>query len=103
MAICSVRPRLAVHKRTLEDLFWFTEPGIVPRDGHIFVVPAKANISTIVKTDLDGLMFGHGEEPVTPTRELVSLVSGLATPLREVVPPYQKLPSRENQRKDLMS
>ena len=58
----------------------------MPRDGHIFVVPAKANISTIVKTDLDGLMFGHGEEPVTPTRELVSLVSGLATPLREVVP-----------------
>jgi len=37
--LCSVRPKLAVHKRTLQDLIWFPEPGILPREGHIFVVP----------------------------------------------------------------
>jgi len=60
LAVCSVRPRVAVHKR-LEELFWFPEPGILPRDGHIFVVPAKANISTIIKTDHNGLMLAAGK------------------------------------------
>ena len=53
--------RIPVNREVFFALVWSSQPGKLPANGNIVIVPSIDNVGASVVADLERLMLAHGE------------------------------------------